>query len=130
LASHPHGDHAKIIKAAAGQFKEILDGSEQSVYLYLDDVNKVCNLKFAKLLGYRTAKEWSDVDKNFPDAFVSKKSRQTLVSAYQNAITRLVGSRVLMTWKRKDGKEVDTAVIIVPVVIDGHGMAIHFIEEA
>jgi hypothetical protein len=33
--------------------KQVLDKSGQAIYLYLDDSHKVCNKKFADMLGYK-----------------------------------------------------------------------------
>ncbi len=112
------------------QLADIFEGSEQSVYVYLDDVSKVCNKRFASLLGYDSPKEWAAVKGSFPEAFVSPKHRKVLVSAYQNAMTSLVGSTLSINWKKKNGGEVPTTTILVPIVIEGHRMAIHFISPS
>jgi hypothetical protein len=124
------GRHEEVIAGAADRLKEIFDKSRRSVYPYLDDLQKKCNQAFASLLGYRSPKEWSDVWETFPEAFVAAKSPQTLISAYQVAITNFLGSTIDVTWKRKDGKEVSTTTILVPIAFDGHTMALHFISRA
>lgn len=118
------------MKHAREQLADLFDNSDQSVYIYLDDVNKACNKRFASLLGYASPSEWAKVKENFPEAFVSPKDRRTLVSAYQNAINNLVGSTNLIRWRRKGGKEVSTTTILVPIVIDGHRLALHFISPS
>ncbi|MGD0636714.1 MAG: hypothetical protein ABSA72_01570 [Nitrososphaerales archaeon] len=128
MTSEAGGEHAKALAVVAEQLGDVIEGSEQSVYIYLDDVSKVCNRNFAALLGYKSPKEWAAVKENFPDAFVSKKSQRTLIAAYQSAVTRFVGSTIKVTWKGKDGKEVETTTILVPIVYGGHAMALHFIE--
>jgi len=122
------GDHGKILAAVAEQLSEVIDGSHQSVYIYLDDINKVCNRRFASLLGYKSPREWAIVKENFPDAFVSRQSQRTLISAYQDAMSKFVASTIKVTWKSKDGREVDTTTILVPFAYRGHTMALHFIE--
>lgn len=42
--------HEELVSGLADQMKQILDSSEQSMYIYLDDVYKMCNSKFAELL--------------------------------------------------------------------------------
>ena len=69
------------------------------------------------------------MDVNFPEAFVSSKSRKTLVTAYQKAMEQHVGSSIDVTWKRKDGKDVASNVILVPYSYEGHLMALHFITK-
>jgi len=130
MPSRTDGRHKKLITGVAEQFNEILDGSEQSVYIYLDDTHKVCNRNFATLLGYSSPEEWAAVKENFPDAFISGKSQRTLVSAYQAAVAKFVGSVIDVTWKRKDGKEVRGTTILVPIEYEGHTMALHYVKEA
>ena len=86
----PH-EHAGVIKEAKKQFGVILKESKQGIYLYLDDTHKLCNEKFASMLGYRSAEEWSKVEKTFTEAFVEGKSQHTLVSAYQEAMKSKIG---------------------------------------
>ena len=49
--------HEELIIGISTQMKNILDSSQQSIYIYLDDIHKVCNEKFATLLGYHSAEE-------------------------------------------------------------------------
>jgi len=79
MASERH--HEERVKGLYNQLKQVFDSSEQSIYLHLDDVHKVCNDRFASLLGYGSPTEWSKVEKSFPDTFVDRKSQQNLVSA-------------------------------------------------
>ena len=123
MARNPHHD---IIAKVRDQLGDIFEESEQSVYVYLDDANKACNKKFATLLGYASPNEWANVKENFPDAFVSPKDRRTLVSTYQKAVNDLVGFTISVSWK-KHGGEVPTTTILVPIVYDGHRMALHYI---
>ena len=69
------------------------------------------------------------MDVNCPEVFVSSKSRKTLVTAYQKAMEEQIGSTINVTWKRKDGKDVSSEVILVPYSHGGHLMALHFITK-
>ena len=111
------------------QLAQIFEGSKQSIYLYLDNTHKSCNSNFSKLLGYSSPDEWSRMDVNFPEVLVSNKSRKTLVTTYQKAMEEQVGSAINVTWKRKDGKDVNSEVILVPYSYGGHLMALHFITK-
>lgn len=117
------------LEAVTEQLAEIFQKSDQCVYVYLDDINKVCNRNFASLLGYGSANEWAAVKENFPDAFVSKKSQHTLISTYQLAMTKFKGSTIQVTWKTKKGLEIPTTTILVPIAYGGETMALHFIEK-
>jgi hypothetical protein len=110
--------------------QQVFDASEQGMYAFLDDDCRVCNDKFATLLGYASPDEWfkKDVQGSFPDVFVDPKSQRALVTAYQNAMEKMVGSTIQVTWKKKSGGTVDTTVILVPVVYQNHVFALHFVS--
>jgi len=120
--------HEALVGGLYKQLKPVFENSEQAMYLYLDDVHKVCNKRFADLLGYDSPRAWAAVEEPFPMVFVASKSRRTLVSAYQDAIERFVGSAIDVTWQTKSGGAVETRVILVPVTYDGHVLALHYIS--
>ncbi len=122
-----HTHHDELIGEVSTQLKPILDNSDQAVYIYLDDVHKVCNKKFALLLGFKSADEWAKNKKSFIDTFVHTTSQKSLVRAYQNAMEHFIGSSTDITWKKKNGDTVKSKVILVPFVYKGHQLAIHFI---
>jgi hypothetical protein len=119
--------HEMLVNGLYKQMKEIFENSEQAMYLYLDDVHKACNKRFADLLGFESAKAWASVDEPFPMVFVASKSRRALVSAYQDAMEKFVGSTIDVTWQTKSGGTVESRVILVPVAYEGHLFALHFI---
>ena len=124
-----HEHHDAAMHDLEREYRELLETSEQGVYLYLDDVHKLCNARFARLLGYASPEEWARVQRPFPEAFVAAQSHEPLISAYQDAIDRLVASTFPATWKRQDGGTVDSTVILVPVAYQGHLLALHFVDE-
>ena len=65
----------------------------------------------------------------FPEAFVANQSRETLVSAYQNAMKDKIGSTIDIIWKKKGGGQVNTNVILVPVSFGDELLELHFITE-
>lgn len=112
------------------QVQNLYATSGQAMYLFLDDANKSCNARFATLLGYASPEAWAAVDQGFTQTFVDPKSQHTLVHAYQAAMEEGVGSQVAVTWRRKDGKTVNTKVLLVPTEVDGERLALHFIDPA
>jgi len=54
--------HESLVEGIAKEQKELLEKSEQGIFIYLDDTHKVCNEKFAAILGYSAAKEWAKTD--------------------------------------------------------------------
>ncbi|MEX0649792.1 MAG: hypothetical protein WD200_02240 [Candidatus Andersenbacteria bacterium] len=127
MTNHEH--HHELLRDLSDQFKEILEGSAQAIYVYLDDTHKVCNQKFADLLGYTSPDEWAKVTEPFPQAFVDEVSQPTLVEAFQETIQQKVGSTIPVTWVRKDAGTVDTTVIMVPVSFEEHLFALHFVTK-
>ncbi|HEV2137413.1 MAG TPA: hypothetical protein VGR53_01065 [Nitrososphaerales archaeon] len=122
-----HDSHESIMKGVREQLADVFDESQQSVYVYLDDSNKACNKRFASLLGYASPTEWAKVERNFPEAFVHPKDQRTLVKAYEEAMNKMVGSTISIKWKKKRGGEVPTTTILVPIVYEGHRLALDFI---
>ena len=120
-------EHDAAIQSLYNQFRQIFETSTQSIYLYLDDTHKICNENYATLLGYDSAEEWAEIDSSLLETTVDETSQETLVSAYQDAVQKMVGSSVDITWKKKSGDVVNTSVILVPVSYQGHILALHFV---
>jgi len=91
-------------------------------------VHKLCNERFATLLGYPSAAAWAAVSEPFPMIFVAPESRETLIAAYQAAMEHLVGTSNRVTWRTKGGGTVETNVILVPFTLGGYLCALHFVE--
>jgi hypothetical protein len=122
--------HEKLINGLLNQMKIIFESSEQPIYLYLDDKHWVCNNNFVSFLGYKSPEDLFGQESPFVDAFVSDKSQDSLAAAYGNAMEKMIGSAIAITWKKSDGRTVDTNVILVPVAYDEHLMALHFLSPA
>jgi PAS domain-containing protein len=120
--------HEQLIAGISKQMKSILDSSQQAVYIYLDDIHKVCNGKYASLLGYRSPEEWAKVEDPL-DATVERSSQETLANAFNQAIEKLIPSNIKVTWKKKSGGTVATTVVLVPIAYDDHIFALHFVSE-
>lgn len=124
-----HHHHDELMQKVAEEYRDILENSEQGIYIYLDDTSKVCNKKFATLLGYDSPEQWAKLDESFPDAFVTPVSQETLVSAFQDTMEKAVASTNKITWKKKDGSTVDSTVILAPISHEGHVFALHFVSS-
>jgi len=119
--------HEALISGISNQMKNIMDWSQQAIYIYLDDIHKVCNAKFATLMGYRSPEEWAKVEDSFPE-FVDESSQEVLVNAYRQAMEKLIPANIKVTWKKKTGGTVATSVVLVPIEYDDHLFALHFIS--
>jgi PAS domain-containing protein len=51
----------ELIEGVRHQLKDILESSKQAIYVYLDDTHKLCNQRFATLLGYGSTREWENI---------------------------------------------------------------------
>lgn len=120
--------HQELISGFLNQMEIIFESSEQPLYLYLDDNHWACNRRFADLLGYKSPEELVSQGLPFLDALVFEKSQDSLVTAYINAMEKKVGSTIEVTWKKNDGRPVDTNVILVPAAYDRHLFALHFLS--
>ncbi|CAG0952332.1 hypothetical protein METP3_00288 [Methanosarcinales archaeon] len=121
--------HEELIKGVYEQLKEVLEESKQAIYIYYDDTHKICNQRFASLLGYKSVEEWSAVNKPFTEAFVNDESQEILVTTYRNAMEDKIGSDIEVSWKKKTGESVRTKVIMVPISHNGELLALHFISK-
>lgn len=125
--AHEEQHHEELIKGISKQMKSILDGSQQAIYIYLDDIHKVCNEKFSSLMGYGSPEEWAQVEDSFV-AFVEQSSQETLVKAYRQAMEKFIPSTIKVNWKKKSGGSVSTSVVLVPIAFEDHLFALHFIS--
>ena len=120
--------HEELVEGFQNQLKEIFESSKQAIYLYLDDNHKACNKKFAEMLDFKSPEEWSKVE-NPLDAGIDKTSQPAMVSAYQDAMEKMIGSKIDVKLKKKSGSTFNASVIMVPVAYQGHMFALHFISE-
>jgi PAS domain-containing protein len=123
-----HQHHEELVKGIAEQMKTVLKKSEQAIYIYLDDNHKVCNKRFADLLGYKSPKEWANTDA--PLADVVEKDQQSVIDAYMNASEKMVASTIELRMKNvKTGKILKTRMTIAPVGHAGHVFTAHFFDK-
>jgi PAS domain S-box-containing protein len=119
--------HEHLMEEVAREFEPVLKNSPQGVYIYLDDTHKICNEKFAEMLGYSSVQDW--VDNEFPVEDVKKEDQEKGINAYMNASQKFEASTFEGTWIKKDGTEIKTEVIMVPVTFKGETFVLHFISE-
>jgi hypothetical protein len=120
--------HEELVKGLYDQMKPILEGSEQPIFIYLDDNHKACNSKFASMLGFKSPDDWAQ-KQGFLEVYVTEKSRETLSSAYWDAMQKMVASTIQITWMKKDGAAIDSTMILVPIFFKGHMFSVHFVTS-
>jgi hypothetical protein len=120
--------HEELVEGISGQLKPILDKSQQAVYIYLDDTHKICNKKFAALLGYKSVEEWVGTDA--PLADVVEADQKKVIAAYEDATEMLAASCVDVRVKNiKTAELIKLKMIIAPVIYEGHIFTIHFFSK-
>ena len=120
--------HEELVKNLYSQMKPILDESEQPIFIYLDDNHKACNEKFSSMLGFKSPEEWAQ-KQGFLDVYVTEKSRETLSTAYWNAMEKKNASTIPMIWMKKDGAALESTMILVPMFFEGHMFSVHFVTS-
>jgi hypothetical protein len=120
--------HEEVVKGLYDQMKPVFDSSEQPIFLYLDDNHKACNSKFAKMLGFKSPQEWAEIQ-GVLEVSVAEKSRETLMTAYWDAMKKKIASTTQITWMKKGGGTFDSTVILVPMFFDGHLFSVHFVTQ-
>lgn len=121
--------HEELIKGVSQEQKLILDKSPQAIYIYFDDNHKVCNKKFADLLGYKSPGEWAKMDA--PLADVVEKDQQVVIDAYTQASEKLIASKLEVRFKNiKTGNIIKVGLVMVPIVFSGHVFVMHFLEKS
>ncbi len=120
--------HEELIKGISEQLGPILEKSAQAIYIYLDDTHKICNGRLADLLGYKSAQEWADTEA--PLADVVEKDQQKVITAYENASEKMMASNIEVTMKKiKTGNPVKVAMIMAPMIYDGHVFTLQFLSK-
>jgi len=126
MANENH--HETLMKGIAKEQKPIMDKSGQGIYIYLDDVHKICNKKFAAMLGYKSVKEW--VDNQTPLDDVVEKDQPKVVDSFTRASENLEAGNLTATFKNvKTGELVKARIFVAPLVYEGHVFVIHFLEK-
>lgn len=125
MAHDEHHEH--LVKEMAEQFEPVFSKSPQGVYIYLDDAHKICNKKFAEMLGYGSVKEW--VANEEPVGDVSEEDQEKVISAYGEASRNLKASKLSASVVRKDGKKIKVGLIMTPITYKGEVFVIHFVSE-
>jgi hypothetical protein len=128
LSSKDEEHHQELVKGLYEQMKPVLDGSEQPMFIYLDDNHKACNEKLASMLGYKSPSELAE-KRGFLEIHVAEKSRETLSTAYWNAMNKMSASTIQLTWTKKGGAMFDSTMILAPIFFQGHLFSVHFVTN-
>ena len=118
--------HVHLVKELADQLEPVFLHSPQAVYLYLDDIHKICNQKFADMLGYSSIEEW--VNNDTPVGDVTEEDQPNVIKAYGNASENFMASEISATVVKKDGVRLKTKIIMAPITYQEEVFVLHFIS--
>ena len=119
--------HEELVKGVAKEQKFILDRSPLAIYIYLDDTHKVCNKKFAELIGYKSASEWARMDA--PLADVVEEYQQAVIDAYTKASEQLIPGQLEIKMRNvKTAKILKVNLFLTPIMYGGHVLVMHFLK--
>jgi PAS domain S-box-containing protein len=120
--------YKEVIDSLATQFKPVLDSSPDGVYIWLDEVHKVCNERLARMFGY-TVEEWCSTAP-FLETFVAPEDRELYSYHYQ---TRVAQFLYPVTFRfrglRKDGTSFAAETDMIPISSAGQPVAYHFVRK-
>lgn len=125
MAEDIHHEH--LIKELAEQFEPIFSNSPQGIYLYLDDTHKICNQKFADMLGYKSIEDW--VANEAPVGDVVEEDQKKVIDAYTDAADTYKAREVKVAILRQDGKRINVLVHMTPFTYRGETFVLHFLTE-
>ena len=118
--------HEHMIKEVRDMLEPLLSNSPQAIYVYLDDIHKFCNQKFADLVGYGSVDEW---EKNeFPLSDVEEKDQEKVIKAYTEASEHFKASTVDVAVVKKDGTKLNVHVIMAPFSYNNEAFVTHYIS--
>ena len=123
-----HKHHEELVSGLYEQLRPVMEHSSQGMYLYLDDIHNVFNDQMAKMLGYSSGAEMKEQADDSPlDAFIEVKSHKAVVNAFRNAMEKMAGTTISVTFKKKSGTKVTKKMILIPISYHGHLFALHFL---
>ena len=122
------GEHTQVIEEIVEQFGPVLENSPDGVYVWLNDDNKICNERLARMFGY-TVEEWRATGP-FLDSFIAEIDQGTYGHNYQTHVARLAFPVTFrFQGRRKDGTTFSAETDMIPISWAGHAVAYHFVRE-
>ena len=77
-------EHVKILKELSEQFQPLFQKSPDGIYLYIDEVHKICSERFAKMFGLTVA-EWEAME-GFVNKHVAEEDQELDINSYQEHV--------------------------------------------
>ena len=124
----PEHEHVKILKEISEQFQPLFQKSPDGIYIYIDEVHKICSERFAKMFGLTVA-EWEAME-GFVNKHAAPEDQALVIDSYQEHIHQtLTPARFRIKALRKDGSSFKAEVDMIPFPWHGEMLALHFVRE-
>lgn len=121
-------EHERILKELSEQFQPLFQKSPEGIYLYIDEVHKICNERLAKMFGL-TVKEWEAME-GFVNKHAAEGDVETIVRNYHEHVhQKLTPTRFRFTGIRKDGSRFKAETDLIPFPWRGEMLALQFVRE-
>lgn len=120
-------EHENLIEELYEQYRPLMELSSDPMYLYLDDVHKICNEKLANLWGF-SQDDWNQ-SSPFLDNLVAEESRFKMSSNYRDARTDFKPASFGFTGRRNDGSTFDAEIAMAPITYKDEFFTLNLIRE-
>jgi PAS domain S-box-containing protein len=121
-------EHVKILKELSEQFRPLFQKCPDGIYLYIDEVHKICSERFARMFGLTVA-EWEAME-GFVNKHAAPADQEVIVSNYQEHIhKKLTPVKFRFKAIRKDGSTFNAEMDMIPFPWRGEMVAFHFVRE-
>lgn len=121
-------EHVKILRELSEQFQPLFEKSPDGIYLYIDEVHKICSERFARMFGLTVA-EWEAME-GFVNKHAAPEDQEKIVNSYNKHIHQtLTPARFQFTGIRKDGTRFKGETDMIPFPWRGEMIAFHFFRE-
>ena len=126
---HHDEEHEQILREMEEHFGPLFESSPVGVYLYVNDVHKICNERMAQMHGM-TVEEWRNRP-TFLNDFIAQEDRGLYARNYQQHVAGLMRHPVTFRFRglRKDGSTFTAETDMIPLCWRGHAVAYHFVRE-
>jgi hypothetical protein len=116
-----------LVEKVRQLYVEVLQKSEQPIFIQINDSEKICNEKFVKFLEYETIQEFENDDKKFPKDYVSEGTFDEFMTAYREAREHYASYKSEIGWKKPSGAIVKTDMISVPFPFEGKILVFNYL---
>jgi PAS domain S-box-containing protein len=121
-------EHVTILKELSEQFQPLFQESPDGIYIYIDEVHKICSERFARMFGLTVA-DWQAME-GFVNKHAAQADQELIINNYNQHIhQKLTPVRFHFKALRKDGSAFQAEVDMIPFPWRGEMLALHFVRE-